>query len=360
MGKRGKFSRNKKAMTEEILLEIMQALAVLLIITGNMMYINTKFSKIGFAKPFYARDLGLMITTAHSAEGNLYYTYNIPVVDPDDPSKYKFQFEIADNLILVNASNSVKQTFYWYFSDLNIKPINYNQAGIIGPITFAKEGNKIELGKNVKTNANTITCPFIDTRNEGWLGKKIVIDASHGESAADQGGINSIDNGYYEAGLTKTIATRVELQNKILTRPGDNFVSASQRKSIVTSNDNKDATVISISIGDYPETHKNYIKAYYNIGSDEKTKTKSRKLGCKILNNILVYDTLSGKGEINGVVILPSDSDYINQIIPAGRVGVILELGNIQRPRTPIEKNFLSDTTDLSNAIKQGIGDYYE
>jgi N-acetylmuramoyl-L-alanine amidase len=357
MGKRGRFSRNKRGMSEEILLEIMQALAILLVITGNMMYINSKFSKAGFAKPFYARDVGLMITAVHSAEGNLYYTYNIPAVDADSPNKYRLQFQISDNFVLVNATESPKQNLYWYFSDLNIEPIKYDQSNIRGLFTFSKEGNKIELSKGLDTNPNIITCPFVNTQNEGWLSKSMIIDASHGASAEDKGNVNSADNSYYESDLTKLIATRIELQNKILTRPGDNFASVSQRRDIISKN--SDAPVIIIGIGDYTDKSKNYIKAYYNINSDTATKIKSRKLGCKILNSILVHDDLEGKELINGVLVIPSDSDYITKIIPSGRVGVVLELGNIQIPRLPIKNNFLSDTTDLAGAIKQGIGDYY-
>lgn len=357
MGKRGRFSRNKRGIAEEVLIEIMQALAILLVITGNMMYINAKFSKIGFAKPFYARDLGLLITTAHSTEGNLYYSYEIPPVEADDPNMYQFQLEIADNIILVNATNSAKQNFYWYFSDLNILPINYNQGGITGLVTFSKEGNRIDIGRSLDTNANILTCPFVNTYNAGWLSKNMVIDAAHGSSANDKGDVNSADNNYYESTLTKLIATRIELQNKILTRPGNNYVTLSQRRNLVQNN--KDVSVISINIGNYADTKKNYIKAYYNINSDETTKLKSRKLGCKILNTILIYNSLEGTDKINGVLVMPSDSDYINQVIPAGRVGIVLELGNIQIPKTPIENNFLSDTTDLANAIKLGIGEYY-
>ncbi|MBN2112172.1 N-acetylmuramoyl-L-alanine amidase [Candidatus Woesearchaeota archaeon] len=357
MGKRGRFFSNKRGMAEEVLLEIMQALAILLVITGNMMYVNSRFSKIGFAKPFYARDIGLMITAAHSAEGNLYYTYNIPPIDEKNVEKYKFQFQISDNFVLVNATDSPKQNLYWYFSDLNILPINYDQSGIRGLFTFSKEGNRIDIGKSLDTEPNTLTCPFVNTYNEGWLSKSVIIDSAHGESSDDKGGINKQDNSYYESALTKTIATRIELQNKILTRPEDNFVKISQRREIVQNNG--DAAVLVISTGDYPETGKNYIKAYYNINSDEATKAKSRKLGCKILNRILIHEALEGRNRINGVIVVPSDSDYITQIIPAGRVGVILELGNIQIPKLPVENNFLSDTTDLANAIKQGIGDYY-
>ncbi len=96
---------------------------------------------------------------------------------------------------------------------------------------------------------------------------------------------------------------------------------------------------------------------YYNINSDETTRIKSRKLGCRILNSILDYPRLDRRERINGVAVIPSDSEYVQKILPEGKAGVLVELGNIQIPRN---ENFLADLTNLAEAINMGIGNYYE
>jgi len=43
-------------------------------------------------------------------------------------------------------------------------------------------------------------------------------------------------------------------------------------------------------------------------------------------------------------------------MIPAGRIGVMLELGNMQISK---KDSFLADTTSLAEAIGAGRGNYY-
>ena len=74
------------------------------------------------------------------------------------------------------------------------------------------------------------------------------------------------------------------------------------------------------------------------------------------MNTITDYEKLSKGDKINGVVVVPSDSEYITKIIPKERIGILLEFGNIQIPKVD---NFISDTTHLAEAISHGIEDYY-
>jgi len=357
MGKRGRLLRNKRGVGEVLLMEAMQAVAIILILTGSMVYVNAKLAKIGLAKPFYARDAGLLTTTLYSASGNIDYSYYVDAVERKEPTKYKFQFIIADNFVKVNATESSKQNIYWYFSDFGTAPINSEESEILGGIKFLKEGNGIKMGKQISLTKNKILCSAVHTKDAAWRQNRFVMDPAHGENATDKGAVNNKDENFSESELTYAIAKRIGIseQNKIMTREKDVYASFAQRESVVKGNSN--AVVISIHIGDEQSTESNYIKAYYNINSDEIARKKSSKLGCSILNAVVEYGKLDGRENIKGVAVIPSDSDYIKRIVPAGRVGVLLELGNIQIDK---KDNFLADTTHLAEAIYTGIGNYYE
>lgn len=358
MKKRGRLFRNKRGIAEDLLIEAMQLLAVALILTSTMFYINAKFSKVGFAKAFYARDLGLLATAMGASPYTFIYDYYVNPVDNAEPEKHKFHIVVGENVIKVNASNSPKQNLYWYFSGSSIGNASFEESDILGPAHFVRDGNDIRIGEPTDFNENKLSCPYVDTKDTVWKQKVFIFDPSHGENANDTGAVNSADNTFFESQLTFTIAKRIGISehNKVMTREKDTYASIAKRDSVIANTDST-AMIISIHAGDDSDTDKNYIKAYYNTNSNEEAKAKSRKLGCSILNAILDYSKLKNREGINGVAVLPSDSGYINRIIPAGRTGVLLELGNIQITK---QDNFLADTTHLAEAVYNGIGGYYE
>lgn len=365
MGKRGRLFRSKRAVATELLLEAMQAIAVILILASSLAYVQNELARIGFAKKFYARDMALLTTTLYSAPGNIYYMYYVKD-DEKDPGKYKYTFNISNNFAVVNATNSAKTNSYWYFSSAWMKPILYSEKERLGLINFAKEANEIKAGLSIKTNPKKVFCPAVNTKVSGWkTAVNLIIDPAHGENSSDLGGVNIGDNGFYEEERVLLLALSSGFQmetgkKRFLTRDkstAGRYKSLDKRSKFIREKAGENSIVIGLSIGDYPDKTKNYIKAYYNINSGGETKTKSRKLGCKILNSILVYQKLKNTKTISGVAIIASDSDYVQKVLPSENVGVVLELGNIQIQRG---KNFLADTTNLARAIYEGIEDYYE
>ena len=356
MGKRSRLFKNKRGIAEDLLIEALQLLAVILILTSSFFYVNSKFAKVGYDKAFLSRDFGLLATTIGSAGGHALYEYYVNPVDKSDTQKYKFHAQAKENVIKINATGSPKQSIYWFFSGPSTE-IEIDKQGILGTTYFAKEGGKIEIKDYKAINSLNIACPPISTEDAAWRQNKFILDPSHGENADDIGAANNNDNSFFESQAAWNIASRIAIpeSNKILTRQKDAYATMAKKESVAAGAD-PSAAIISIHIGDY-EQGKNYIKAYFNANSDEKTKMKSAKLGCSIINAILDYQKLKGREGINGAAVMPSDSEYITRIIPSGRTGILLELGNIQIPK---EDNFLTDATHLAEAIYTGIGDYYE
>jgi len=356
MKKRGRLFKGKKGIQEILLVEAMQLLAVAIVLMSVLFFVNAKFSKVGFAKTFYSRDIALMTTAFAGAPGLMAYDYYVQYIDPDNPGEQTFHFFAGDNVIKVNASESPRQNVYWFFSGPSSK-INFDKNEIAGKSVFIREDGEVRLGDYNDINERAIMCSSIDTEDNVWKQRMFIIDSAHGENSTDKGNINSADNTFYEEQITSNIAKRMSISenNKIYTRKQGEYARLSKRESVV-ANTASTAMIISIHAGSSKDVSENYIKAYYNSNSNDEIKDKSRKLGCKILNSITDYEKLRNNNKINGVVVVPSDSDYITKLIPEGRIGVLLEFGNIQIPKA---ENFISDTTHLAEAISHGIGEYY-
>lgn len=360
MGKRGLF-RNKKAVGSMVILEAMQLLAVMLILTSSIMYVQNKLEIVGFSKIFFARDLGLMATALHGAPGNVFQFFDISPKSKKEGETYEFGFNVSDNFVTVNATTNPGSALYWYFSSYGMHPIKFEES--FGPSTgffkIGKEGNWLLMGKK-KINGNIFTCPFINTAETGYRSKKFIFDAAHGENETDKGAVNNADESFYEAKTAMDIANKIgaiELGNRFFTRESGKFATFAKRKEFISKNAEADTVIISVHAGNNPDNKINHIKAYYNVLSDSDTREKSRKLGCNIMNFIIYgQDKIQGAGKINGLAVIPSDSDYIQKIIPAGKIGVLLELGNMQVPK---KDNFLADSTKLAGAIYGGAASYH-
>jgi len=361
MGKRGVFQgsfsifkrlgKNKRGVAQTVLLEAMQAVAVILVLTGSLYYVNTKLAKVGFFKSLYARDTGMQATTMYAAPGNIYFLYYVKPVYEDDADRHRFTFQLYDNFVRVNATGAPRQSIYWYFSTEDSENITYSEGNVLGLLTFVKEGSQIEMGKKARiTNANKITCPKIKTEDARWRQRKIILDAAHGEEESER---NRIALSIAESSLFPSKAGNVKLTRK--ETGAEKSLDIDERAEIIGKEADEKSIVISISIGKGEKTG-NYIKAYYNINSDDGTKQKSRKLGCTILNKILEYEDLEDNKDINGAAVMPSDSEEIEKILPRGKTGVVIELGNIDFPR---ESNFLYDTTDVVEAVYFAIEEYF-
>ena len=58
MAKRGRFSRNKKAVATAILMEAAQLVIAMLVLTGSLTYVNNRLEKVGFAQTLNAEGQG--------------------------------------------------------------------------------------------------------------------------------------------------------------------------------------------------------------------------------------------------------------------------------------------------------------
>jgi N-acetylmuramoyl-L-alanine amidase len=363
MGKRGRFFRNKRAIGSMILLEAMQLLAVILILTGSIMYVNNKLNKVGFYKGFFARDFGLMTTTLYAAPGNVLMFYDIFPPGETESVEYGFGFKVSDNFVNVNATTAAGYALYWYFSSFGMYPIRFEDSfePNAALLRIGKEGNAIKMAKpgGSFVKGTALACPFVQTTEKGWLDKSFIFDAAHGDNKDDKGAVNEADRTFYESEVTMDIANKVgviQMGNRLLIREKGKYIPFLKRAGFISENADEDTMIISIHTGNNPDESVNHIKAYYNILSGEDARKRSRKLGCEILNSIARKKDLKNVDNINGIAVIPSDSDYIQRIIPAGKIGVLLELGNMQIPRN---NNFLPDSTALAGAIYEGIAAYH-
>lgn len=363
MKKRGKLYKNKRAVATELFLEAMQAIAIIFVLISSFSYAQNELGKIGFQKKFYARDISLLTTAMYSAPGNIYYLYEITY--EEEPGRYNFSFETEDNFIRVNATESPQTSTYWFFDDKNLEGFSLSESSSTGILKFAKEPNEMKAGFRTSSNPKQILCPFIDTKKTAWkTGAKLILDPGAGLDETDKGEVNSQDTNFYEEERMLFIALNAGFEfekgsKRLLTREkdGKRFVSLQERNDFVNENYEENSIIISLHAGNNADISKAYIKAYYNSESDEDTKIKNRKLGCKILNAIINSEGLTGKSRIEGLAVIPSDSEYITKVIPEGKTGVLLEIGNIQIPKN---QNMINDPTTLSRAIFRGINEYYE
>lgn len=351
MGKRGRFLKSRKALSTIALIEAAQALVAILVLSGTLLYVDNELEITGFAKRVYKIDAGLLMTTFPAAEGSIFYQYYIKEIGAGKPGKNKFSFLISNNTVSVNATESPMPSFYWYFSDAYTLPISIEIINRTGMVSFIKEGNRVAGGVGISPNKNIITCPAVDTLQENWKSAvTVIIDPAHGEPNSNKGdlALRIAEDSAFAAIGNRKLTREDNVQRRLAT--------AEQRADFIRKNLASDSIIVSINIGESPSTGKNIIKAYYNADSDKTTKTKSRKLGCTILNTIMKTGKLKAVARINGAAAIPLQSGYAEKILPAGNIGVILELGNMN---FPMADNFLSDPTQIAVAIRRGMESYY-
>lgn len=351
---------SRKGDANYLLIEAMEAVAAILVLIGALMFVNSSLDIGGFASKFYARDIAFMIDTSLAAPENLLYLYNVNPVEKNSPQKYLFDFSASDGAVKVNATNVPRQNVYWYFSDKSLEPVQYSEAGRIGIVKFSKMGGKLNIGLNAASNPKVISCPIVDTAQKNWLVNTVVVDPRGLEARGDFGNVNSADNNFREDTTSMAVAlglSAMKTGQVVLTRTVDDAEAPLQKRAgIASQNSGAGTLIISVSAGTSANSNENYIKAYYNIDSDYTTRMKSIKLGCKILNAMLLEEGLAGREKIKGAAVIGTDSYYATSLIPAGSTGVMLELGNIQIARND---NFLADTNGIAESIKKGLEEYY-
>ncbi len=365
MGKRGILGR--KAEAPVLLIEAMQALAVILILSGSLAFVGNQLERVGYAKKFYARDYGLLLTAMNSIPENIGFSQDMQSSVNNVNPKHRFSISISDNIVSVSATESPGNFSYWHFSDLALNKVDASVKNMRGILSFYKQGNSIRV-----VNASgyifrypTITCDYAETSNKAWRGNtKLILDPAGGYHAGDLGLVNSADKSFNENSIALGIASSSSFgvgkeTNVLLTRQAsvsNSTATLEQRSEFIKNNADSNSIIISISTGSMQSSTTAYLKAYYNINSDEQTRKKSRKLGCLILNSILHKEGLLKVGYIQGLQVIASDSEKTDKILPPGKVGVILEIGNIQIPKND---NFLSQKEDLAGAIFSAVNEGY-
>jgi len=363
MKKRGVL-RGKKAMSSILLSEAMQLLMTGLMLTSSLGYVQDKLDKPGFYKAFYSRDFGIMMTALYGVPGNVYQIYSTIPKGEEDNLDLQFHFDVSEGIVRINMSDSPKHRLYWYFSDPKIRFNSYNEnLGVSHNVQIGKEGDYIKLGEKISVNKKAISCAYIDTKQSDWLKKTFIFDAAHGENVTDLGAVNQKDSSFYESNIALKIILSSELSrigNLKRTRESESYVKIEERQKII-SDVESNAMIVSFHVGDY-EDGSNHIRAYYNADSTGDIRLKSKRLGCELLNSIM-YSFYEKSNEfkmdfnVKGVVVIPSDSEYIKKMVPAGKIGILLDLGNVQLTK---KDHFLTDTTRIAKAVYSGLENYHE
>ena len=342
MGKRG-FLQKKlgKRGLNFLIMELFQLSAAMLVMVIELSTIGGIGKGLTITKDFYARDIALMVDLMYASPSNLNYLYAIKSAEGE-----LFNINSSKFFVEVSGKNYPRAESYEFYANSGMQMLSMNVKEFAGFLRFSKEGPMLSASSEGKGNSAAINCPSIKTSLSGWKGTKVAIDAAHGGD--DRGFINSKEENFYEAERTRTIAMTLGntpyLTNHVFTRETGGMADGERLEKA-----REGGIAISIHAGSSADINENFVKAYFNGGSDKEIREKSAKLGCMIINSILSNEKIKG---INGASIVPS---YL-PVIPKDRVGVMLELGNIQIPRND---NFLSKESEIAKSIYSGVEGYF-
>ena len=350
MQKRGK----KGAINEQLLFLIIDITIILVVWLALFNYVRSVERDTLFDKIYLTKDIALLINTAYSSPGNLFYTYS-----SDELDLSLFDFYFKDGFVTIKENPDGNELYFPYAADSSFET---ELPNIVSPekIEFAKTDNKLQAKESLTYDLNQLSCPNIGI--EGKLSSQsIVVDPGHGAVSGEpkDPGLEFKDYNLRdkkEAYITADIANHIEgaLDNVELTRYSDSYETTEARLTVIE--EHNAGIVISIHIGNYSNNH-NSVKAFikHNPGNPE-TYLKSRKLACMILNEF------SSKLELDGIVIVPIDTSTLAEEDPMqiinfeDKIAVLFEIGNIN---TVQGRKMFNDISKTSNSIKQGLTNYY-
>ncbi|MBU0628515.1 MAG: N-acetylmuramoyl-L-alanine amidase [Nanoarchaeota archaeon] len=307
-----------------------------------------------FEKTYLSRDLAFTANTIYFAPGSIYNIY-----DREKLSKFGVTFSNPKASLLEYDEKTKGLPFiYYYASDLNYKFQN-EEVRQLPKVYFQKSSGTVEIKPYLQDKTKLIDCPNIDTIDPLWNQNLFLMDPGHGD------GTGLINGDKKEGLIAGSIGFSLStcLNNKKTTR--DNIGSQIQdqtRKSKpeVSKLIKESDIIISIHIGSYSESANN-LKAYVSSAGNEELAKKRKKLGCCMINELLSYPEISSLFDGGNVIAVNPEylQDDYKTILNNEKTAVVIELGNIQSPRT----DKLQDQEVIlrvSSSIYDSLKKYYE
>ena len=310
-----------------------------------------------FEKNFLIRDMATLTTTLYASPGNI-------IVDYDkDTMIFNYEFNKEAVAIIDETLVIDKKTGYKVISDgLNFNPAILNAEFYseektkknlkerVKPI-FAKINDRIIIGKVIDMNINELDCMNTEITGKN---KIVLVDAGHG--GWDEGVVAS---NIKEKDITGSIGFSIHQKiGGYFTR--DNIggpvneqirrVEYNTKEKIIPQiNANNINMIISIHAGSYDDDSNN-VKAYYSIESDEHVQSQSKRVACKVLNELINKEELEISG-ISMVPIYPEDYEG-GDILVKDKVAVLFEIGNLQNNKGV---SMLTNSNAIIDSITKGL-----
>ena len=277
---------------------------------------------------FLTKDSALMIDTLHTVSGDVVYNYQTENYTDELMMKI-----MDDSVMLKRPPLSYLYIFPFRSGILEVKSEEFKiEKGKINIIDFIKAGSEISFGKGLEYTEKE-RCPVVDTKDENWKLRKIVIDSRYGGKYEGY-----VIDGIKESELNRQIALHL---STLLKSAGANVISTRSLTADTEMSDeerteiSKDASMmIVIGIGPPQENNPLNIKI-----SDS---TKSRKLGCLLINNLAKHGFDSSN-------IAQSDYYLLRDDVPS----VLIELESL-------DEQIQNKVVEYGDGIYQAIKNYYE
>lgn len=159
---------NKRGVEQEVYFMIFEVLMIVFVSFVLFRYVNSMGDNTYFEKNYLARDLSLLTTTLLASPGNIGYTYYF---DKGDISK--FSYDLENGAFIVSKKES--PMYFIYAED------GFRSSGIKASLSAPKQlqfsliGNDFEIGENLQLSFGKLVCRGVDTKDEEWKKKEIVI-----------------------------------------------------------------------------------------------------------------------------------------------------------------------------------------
>jgi N-acetylmuramoyl-L-alanine amidase len=358
------------------LLETLIPLAIVLL--GLLWFIASLASSTWQARQSLATSYALDLDLLPASAGN-YMLLDRPFW-ADQKTNLSMLFD--KNFVKVyDKSNEAQSAIYYYLPDSRfeyvLSDLKYKNRPVVPKI--AKTGNKIvvsDAAEHAMTDLNQLFCPALKVQL-----KSVILDPGHGwndaeakrekeaggnaadiaKSGGDKGAVASFG---YESEIARRIAGFAQQARPLLLKSStrslviDENLDLAGRISKIESG-SADA-VISIHLGSNPDKAQFNIKAYYNAYGARSS--DSAKLACEIVNslsqNIMSVQTSNAKNTffVTGTAVVPVNPDQLlpddpMQVLVKDKIGVFLEIGNIQQPGSVLETSQAVIASAVAEAV---------
>lgn len=161
-----------KKSQSELYFFIIQIFIVVMVFLALFAYVNSIRKDNYYEKLFITRDISLLINTLNSAQGNIYYTYEIPKTDKSRGINLsQFEFNFANQRVTITENQ--KEPYYYEYGENKNSSVN---SIVNNPkkLEFEKSGYDFQIKDSIKPNLNLLRYPDINTQSS-LTGKQIYL-----------------------------------------------------------------------------------------------------------------------------------------------------------------------------------------